>query len=111
MAIFRLQINSISRGAGRRAPTPPPYRAGERVGEERRGDLHNYSSRKDVLHKEILLPSHLAGQDVRWARDRSPLWNAAEQAESRRTARVAREFQVTLPAELSSEERLQLART
>jgi ATP-dependent exoDNAse (exonuclease V) alpha subunit len=110
VAIFRLQINSISRGAGRRATAAAAYRAGERIRDERSGDLHNYSSRKDVLHKEIFLPSHLTGQNVHWARDRSALWNAAEQAESRRTARVAREFQVTLPAELSPEQRLRLAR-
>jgi ATP-dependent exoDNAse (exonuclease V) alpha subunit len=111
MAIFRLQINPISRGAGRRATAAAAYRAGERIRDERSGDLHNYSGRKDVLHKEIFLPPQLADQEVPWAKDRATLWNTAEQAESRRTARVAREFQVNLPAELSSEQRLELART
>jgi ATP-dependent exoDNAse (exonuclease V) alpha subunit len=62
------------------------------------------------MHTQIMLPSSLAGANVDWARDRAKLWNAAEHAESRRTARVAREFQVTLPAELSAEQRLDLAR-
>ena len=111
MAIFRLQITAIGRNHGRRATAAAAYRAGERIRDERSGELHNFSHRKDVLHTEILLPAHLSDADVHWARDRSRLWNAAEQAETRRTARVAREFQVNLPAELSAEQRLKLART
>lgn len=111
MAIFRLQISTIGRGQGRRATSAAAYRAGEKIRDERSGDVHNYSYRKDVLHAEIMLPSQLAGADMDWARDRSRLWNAAEQAENRRTARVAREFQVSLPPEISPEQRLQLART
>ncbi len=42
--------------------------------------------------------------------DRSTLWNAAEFAEKRKDARVAREFEVALPHELSAEERLEAAR-
>ncbi|HEY6484357.1 MAG TPA: MobQ family relaxase [Steroidobacteraceae bacterium] len=110
MAIFRLQITSIARHAGRRATAAAAYRAGERIRDERSGALHNFSQRKDVLHTEIFVPAHLAAQNVDWARDRSKLWNAAEHAETRRIARVAREFQVTLPAELSNEQRVKLAR-
>ena len=43
--------------------------------------------------------------------DRSALWNAAEQAESRKDARVAREFEIALPHELSAEQRLELTRS
>jgi hypothetical protein len=44
-----------------------------------------------------------------WAADRSALWNAAEKAERRKDACVAREYEVALPAELSAEGRRQLA--
>ncbi|PZR50541.1 MAG: Ti-type conjugative transfer relaxase TraA, partial [Stutzerimonas stutzeri] len=44
------------------------------------------------------------------ARDRSELWNAAEAAEKRKDARVAREFEIGLPHELSAEQRLEAAR-
>jgi ATP-dependent exoDNAse (exonuclease V) alpha subunit len=111
VAIFRLQIKTIGRNEGRRATSAAAYRAGERIRDEQSGDLHNYSRRKDVTHKEIMLPSHLAGAGVEWARDRSSLWNTVERAETRRNARVAREYQVTLPAELSAEQRRNLART
>jgi len=111
LAIFHLQIKSISRGAGRSATAAAAYRAGERIRDERTGLLHNYSRRTDVSYKEILLPSRLHGADCAWAADRASLWNAAERVESRRNARVAREYQVALPAELNPEQRLQLART
>jgi ATP-dependent exoDNAse (exonuclease V) alpha subunit len=110
VAIFRLQITSIGRNAGRRATSAAAYRAGERIRDERSGDIHNFSRRKDVAHKEILLPSSMSGAQLDWARDRSALWNAVERAETRRTARVAREFQVNLPSELAPSQRQMLAR-
>jgi ATP-dependent exoDNAse (exonuclease V) alpha subunit len=111
LAIFHLQINSISRGAGRSATAAAAYRAGERIRDERTGVLHDYSRRTDVSHTEILLPSRLSGADCAWATQRTSLWNAAERAEQRRNARVAREYQVALPAELDGAQRLQLVRT
>jgi hypothetical protein len=111
MAIFHLHTKSISRGAGRSAPAAAAYRAGERIRDERTGVLHNHSHRTDVSHKEILLPSRLQAGQCSWATDRASLWNAAERAELRHDARVAREYQVTLPFELSAVERLRLARS
>jgi ATP-dependent exoDNAse (exonuclease V) alpha subunit len=111
MAIFHLHTKSISRGAGRSAAAAAAYRAGERIRDERTGVLHDHSHRTDVSHKEILLPSRLQPADCAWATDRASLWNAAERAELRRDARVAREYQVSLPFELSADERLRLARS
>ena len=111
MAIFYLQIKSISRGAGRSAPAAAAYRAGERIRDERTGVLHNHSRRTDVKHKEILLPSRLQGAGIAWAADRARLWNAAERAERQHNSRVAREYQVALPAELDAAQRLELARS
>jgi MobA/MobL family len=111
LAIYHLNIKSISRGAGRSATAAAAYRAGERIRDERTGLLHNYSRRTDVSHKEILLPSNLQGPLGAWATERANLWNAAERAERQRNSRVAREYQVALPAELNHAQRLQLART
>jgi ATP-dependent exoDNAse (exonuclease V) alpha subunit len=111
MAIYRLQIDSITRTANSSAPAAAAYRAGEKIRDERTGRLHNHSRRNDVTHKEIMLPAHLDGQPMDWAKVRASLWNAVERAETRNNARVAREIQVTLPAELSAERRLQMART
>jgi hypothetical protein len=45
----------------------------------------------------------------RWATDAALLWNAAEKAETRINSRVAREFEVALPAELNANQREALA--
>ncbi|MGH8180300.1 MAG: MobQ family relaxase, partial [Steroidobacteraceae bacterium] len=113
MAIYQLQIKAVTRGTGRTATSAAAYRAGERIRDERTGALYDHRKRTDVLHKEIFLPSRLEGSvpEMGWARDRSTLWNSAEKAEQRRDSRVAREFQVSLPQELSAEQRVALART
>ena len=105
-----MQINSISRGAGRSAIAAAAYRAGECLRDQRTGRLHNYAQRSDVSHTEIFLPPGLRVADVPWASDRGRLWNTAEASERRRDARLAREYQVSLPAELDPAQRLQLAR-
>jgi ATP-dependent exoDNAse (exonuclease V) alpha subunit len=112
MAIFRLAIKPVTRSTGRTATAAAAYRAGERIRDERTGALYNHSRRGDVLHKEIFVPAKLDRPEagMEWARDRSRLWNAAEKAERQSNSRVAREYQVALPAELSSEQRTALAR-
>lgn len=110
MAMFHFRINPIKRSAGRHATGMAAYCAGERIRDERTGKLHNHSRRQDVKHTEIFLPSQFGEAPMEWARDRATLWNTAEAAEKRRDARVAREFEVTLPFELSPEQRLALAR-
>jgi hypothetical protein len=110
MAIFRMEISSVARSAGRRATAAAAYRSGERIRDERTGDLFNHTRRRDVLHTEILLPSQFESEPVAWARNRERLWNTAEHAEKRHNSRVAREYQVTLPAELDAVRRVALAR-
>ena len=110
MAIFRFQISPVGRSAGRRATAAAAYRAGERLRDERSGKVYNFTRRKDVVHTEIFLPSHLAGAADSWAGHREKLWNTAERAEKRSNSRVAREYQLSLPHELSSSQRVALAR-
>jgi ATP-dependent exoDNAse (exonuclease V) alpha subunit len=109
VAIFRMQISSVGRSAGRRATAAAAYRAGERLRDERSGHVYNYSHRRDVAHTEIFLPAHVAGAAAAWAGNREKLWNTAEHAEKRHNSRVAREYQLALPAELSPAQRLGLA--
>ncbi len=106
-----MQISSVARSAGRRATAAAAYRAGERIRDERSGELHNYSRRRDVLHTEIFLPSQFDGVPIAWARNREKLWNTAEHAEKRYNSRIAREYQVSLPTELDAGQRLALARS
>jgi hypothetical protein len=112
MAKYFLYVKVFSRGKGSRVTRAAAYRAGERIRDERTSEVYNYSGREDVLYKEIVLASELAGRtDTSWARERSALWNAAEHAGGRRNARLAREVLVTLPPELGQAQRTELART
>jgi ATP-dependent exoDNAse (exonuclease V) alpha subunit len=110
MAIYFLNMKTFGRGGGSSAVSAAAYRAGERIRDERTGRTYDHSARQDVMHKEIVLPKEFAGQEMHWARDRAALWNAAESAESRKNARVAREYLVALPVELSPRQRLSLVR-
>jgi ATP-dependent exoDNAse (exonuclease V) alpha subunit len=110
MAIYFLNMKTFGRSGGSSAVSAAAYRAGERMRDERTGKTFDHSSRQDVMHKEIVLPSEFADQDMHWARDRATLWNAAEGAESRKNARIAREYLVALPVELTPAQRLRLVR-
>jgi Ti-type conjugative transfer relaxase TraA len=107
MAIYHLSMKPLSRGSGRSAVAAAAYRAAETLENQRDGLVHDFSRRSGVEHADIVLPT---GVDEEWAKDRSALWNAAEAAEKRRDARVAREIEVSLPHELSAEQRLELTR-
>lgn len=107
MALYHLSMKPISRASGRSSVASAAYRAAERLENERDGIVHDFSRRSGVEHAEIVLP---AGSDAEWAKERSALWNAAEASEKRKDARVAREIEVSLPHELSGEQRLALTR-
>lgn len=108
MAIYFLNLTTIGRSSGSSAVSAAAYRSGERIHDERSGRTYDHSGRQDVLHKEIMLPNQFAGADMSWAQDRGYLWNTAERAEVRSDARVAREYLVALPAELSPQGRINL---
>ncbi|TBG55406.1 Ti-type conjugative transfer relaxase TraA, partial [Rhizobium leguminosarum] len=107
MAIYHLSMKPIARSGGRSAVASAAYRAAERLTNERDGLTHDFSNRTGVEHAEIVLP---ARSSAYWAMKRSALWNAAERAEKRSDARIAREFEIALPHELSSDQRLALTR-
>lgn len=113
MAIFYAQMTPVSRSSGRSAVAAIAYRAAEKITNERDGLTHDYRNKQGVEHSEIVLPKPGAGTmgvDADWAKDRSSLWNAVEKREVRKDARVAREFILALPHELSAERRLELTR-
>lgn len=107
MAIFLASTKSISRGSGQSAVASASYRSGEVLKDERYGKTHDYSKRSGVMSTNIILPSALADAGV--TIDRSDLWNKAESVEKRKDARVAREWLVNLPHELSEQDRKDLA--
>ncbi|POO48563.1 Ti-type conjugative transfer relaxase TraA, partial [Agrobacterium rosae] len=83
------------------------YRTASLLVNERDGLVHDFTAKQGVDHCEIVLPDGIKSE---WALDRSTLWNAAEAAEKRCDARVAREFEIALPHELNNDDRLSLTR-
>ncbi len=107
MAIYHLSTKPVSRSSGRSAVASAAYRCAVLLTNHRDGLVHDFTRKEGVEHIEIVLPE---GLSANWALDRSALWNAAEFAEKRKDARVAREFEIALPHELSPEGRLKAAR-
>jgi Ti-type conjugative transfer relaxase TraA len=107
MAIYHLSMKTVSRSSGRSAVGAAAYRSGTCLTNERDGLTHDYTRKGGIEHAEIVLPE---GANAEWAHDRETLWNAAEFAEKRKDARVAREIEVALPHELTGDERLELVR-
>lgn len=105
MAIYHLAVKSVSRSTGRSAVAAVAYRAGVCLENERDGLVHDYTRRGGVEDTFIVAP-----EGAEWAQDRSALWNAAEAAEKRKDAKVAREYELGLPAELDAGQRRDLVR-
>lgn len=107
LAIYHCSMKPIARSGGRSAVAAIAYRTATKMLNERDGIVHDFTRKQGVEHSEIVLPD---GVNAPWALDRSTLWNAVERAEHRKDARVAREFEVALPHEMSASDRLALTR-
>ena len=102
MASYHCSIKPVSRGNGRSSTAAAAYRAGVCITDERTGEVHDYTRKKGVEYTELVLPKGVSF-------DREKLWNTAENSEKRKDARVAREFELALPAELTPKQRRELA--
>ena len=108
-AQYHLRIKVVSRTKGARATAAAAYRAGERIRDRRMSAVDDFSDRKDVVYKEIVLPAEWDNcAEMSWARDRETLWNTAELTNKRCDARVAREVLVLLPYEMTPGQRVEL---
>ena len=110
MAIYHLSVKPVSRAGGRSATAAAAYRSGELVQDHTSGEVFDYTRKRGVEHTEIVLPSSAVMRDINWVRDREQLWNSAERAENRSNSRVAREYELALPHELNSAQRVELVR-
>ena len=106
MAIYHCSVKAISRGAGQSIVAAAAYRHGCRMENKRTGEVYDYSRKHGIIDSFAFFP---AGIDTSWVMDREQLWNAVEEAEKRKDARLGREIVLALPSELSSTERKALA--
>lgn len=105
MAIFHASVKTFSRGKGQSAVAAAAYRGGLLLSDLITGQQHDYRRRSGVVETFCLAPSHAPD----WALVPGELWAVAEAAERRKDATVAREFELSLPHELSDEQRAHLA--
>jgi ATP-dependent exoDNAse (exonuclease V) alpha subunit len=134
MAIYRLEAKIISRGSGGRSVIraaayrsgsmlhKAAYRSGDKLRDERAQDTFNYRPRaQEVLHTEIIAPKNgptwlqaeppKSKEDMHRQRPmRERLWNSIEIIEKRKDSRLAREFVLALPRELTLEQQIALVR-
>ena len=109
MAIAFARARYLSRSSGGNAVRSAAYNARETITAGRTGELFHFRHRGTPEHHEVLLPE---GADGKFA-DCAVLWNAAEAAERRKDAQVAREIVLALPADrmLTTDDRIELARS
>ena len=106
MASYHLSVKTIKRSAGRTATAAAAYRVGERIECQREGRIHDYTRKQGIEETFIIAPENAPD----WAQDRAALWNAAEASETRSNSVTAREWELSLPFEISAEVRSQITR-
>ena len=106
MAIYHCSLRVFSRAENHSAVAAAAYRSGQKLVDERTGTIHRYEKRHGVVNAFILMPASAPES----FQDRFVLWNAAEEAETRKNSRVAREVIIALPYELTIEQRENLTR-
>lgn len=103
--LFRVEVKTIKRSAGHSATAAAAYRSGARIIDERTGEIHDYRKKRGIISSRIILPDN-APADLA---DRATLWNTAEAAENRKNSVTGREVLLSLPSDLSPDERADLA--
>ncbi len=103
MAIYHTRIKTFSRAKEHSSIAAAAYRAGLLLIDER-GTRHDYRRRGGVVETCCVAPDEAPD----WAFVPSQLWVAAEAAERRKDATVAREFEIALPHELDDVQRSEL---
>ena len=109
MAIAFARARYISRASGGSAVRSAAYNGRDAIEAQRTGEVFYFRHRDAPEHHEVLLPE---GAGVGLATS-AGLWNAAEAAERRKDAQVAREIVLALPAnhELGHDDRVELTRS
>ena len=101
---FHGPVQCIGRSSGRSAVACIAYRTGGKFYDQRYQLVHDYSRKRGV---ECVISA--APEDApEWVHDPEKLWNAAEAAEKKKNATVARELELALPAFLSLNDRREI---
>lgn len=107
MALYRLEMQNVSRANGVSSVAKAAYRHRSVMIDKRTGEIHGEKSanRDDLVYAEILAPDNTPDFLIKSSND---LWGFVEQTEKRKDARTAKEFKITLAKELSNEQNIAL---
>ncbi|MDM3329601.1 MULTISPECIES: MobQ family relaxase [unclassified Citrobacter] len=107
MAIYSFKMENISRGEGQSSVNSAAYRHRKIFFDNRTGEIcgRKTAHKKDLAFAQIFAPEHTPPHLIV---DSETLWNAVEASEKRKDARLAKEFKIALPAELTAEQSIEL---
>ena len=122
MAIYRAETKHVTRSKNHNVVAAAAYRAGEKLTDKNKfnpeAKTHDYSKKKGVVSNGIILPKNLIEKGFEI--DRQTLWSSVEESETttrsvkgsrlKQSARLAREWVLALPHELTDEDNEQLTR-
>lgn len=100
MAIYHCSIKNIGRSSGKSAIAASAYRSGEKLEDLETGVHHDYTKKRGIEYTEIILCKNAP----REYQDRATLWNEVHKIEKVNDARLAREWELAIPKELSLEQ-------
>ncbi|WFZ86456.1 MobA/MobL family protein [Citrobacter freundii] len=107
MAIYSFKMENISRGEGQSSVNSAAYRHRKVFFDNRTGEIcgRKTAHKKDLAFAQIFAPEHTPPDLIV---DSETLWNAVEASEKRKDARLAKEFKIALPADLTPEQNIEL---
>lgn len=99
LPVPHFNIKIVQRSKGQSAVAGAAYQAGEKLFSEYDQKTKNYTSKKEVVYTEIMLPKNAPPEYA----DRATLWNSVEEVEKQWNAQLARRFVAALPREVPIE--------
>ena len=99
---FKIAI--VKRSQGQSAVAGAAYQSGERLFSEYDQKTKFYNKKKELVHAEIMLPSHAPPGYA----DRATLWNAVEAVENQWNSQLARRIVLAFPVEVPKEQYLSM---
>ena len=105
MAIYHFRVQMIKRNEGRSAVAAVAYRSASKIHSVYDDKDYDFTNKRFVEYSEISLPDN--APEI--YNDRATLWNSVEMLEKAKDAQLAREFEISLPVELTVEQNIELA--
>jgi len=102
MAFYHFSAKIIRRSAGRSVVAAAAWQSSSVLYDERIGQWSRFTGKRLVVFASVMLPDDAPEEYC----DRGRLWNAIEVVEKRADAQLARQYDVALPNELSTDERI-----